>query len=155
MAKVTEDKRVWDALLRDLRTLVKREVDVGVISGEDHPTYSGTVAGLATLWHTGFSRDGVDFSSDFFDPLLDYNVKYNKEFAAFVGKNMALMIIGTISEKVLMERIGDFLADTLSKSIRAGEASISKDGLKYKKATGGVTMIDTSELVDAIDYEVR
>lgn len=159
MAKVHCDDSGMKALNRKLKAMSTTKVEAGVISSEQHPNFDGTTAQLAAMWHYGFKRYTgdrglVSFESDFFDPLLWYNVIADKELKKRIKVDLDRHIAGTLSKDDLFARIGEHLSGELREFILSGSANIITSDQGKSKSQKGITMIDTTELVEAVKYEV-
>lgn len=159
MAKVKVDSSGMKAFNRSLKKLTTTNVEAGIISDAKHPNFDGSVSQLAAMWHYGFKRDlgsrgMVEFSSDFFNPLMWYNLIQDKGLKQLLIKDVSLYLDGKISKNDMFSRIGAYLSDELKEHILSGAANIITSDQGIGKSNNGITMIDTGELVNASTYEV-
>lgn len=157
MAKVTEDRKVLDTLIKNLRKLEEYETQAGILSSEPHPTYEGSIAELGALYEFGYLReDGAIVEARFIDPVDRNKSGYRKIIQVDSYNLVERLANGRLNPVSLLEEFGKEMSEAYRAYIKSNSVQfIAPNAVGGRSKSGqGVTLIESTTLVDSIDSDV-
>jgi hypothetical protein len=155
MAYLIEDNAALNRVLLRLRLAQLKEVEMGSMDASQHSTFDGTVSALATMYELGFTTEsGKDVIASFMQPA-DYSARQSQSNLNNALRQMVpLLMRGNISITDIFGEVGSVQSNEYRQYILDNKVQLRRDGHVVSKPEG-TRLIETGELEDSIDYEVR
>lgn len=148
-----EDNKVLDRILKSLKDLEKVTAEAGVMDSSKHPNFDGSVAALAAMYEFGFKRqDGLQVQAEFIG-VVDRSADQKKSINTVIKKAFIPFIKGNINKEVLFDSIGSIMEGNYKEFIESNSAWLDF-GFERRKSKQGITLIDTSTMLNAIKHDI-
>jgi hypothetical protein len=154
MTKIIIDDKVWKELTRKLRGLVMKSVEVGVLASKGGNDDHGGITNseLAAIHEFGAPEANIPRRSFLHDTFNDSsNQREQAKLSARLSKN----IINGESIDSALDRLGEWGKKKVKKRITGEGVPPPLKPATIARKGSNTALVDTGQLLDAIDYEVK